>query len=167
MTDSSGNIQAQYHYDPYGDVSKIQGGLDSDFLYASYYLHSPSQLNLTLRRAYNSNLGRFVNRDPIMEKGGINLYCYVKNNPIIYRDPLGLMCCSIGIPPRPQPAPPRRNPDDDDEISCREQCFIDYQACKDDCYRKYKCPSPELDDCLSDCKAEYFRCLDNCKREGE
>jgi RHS repeat-associated protein len=41
-------------------------------------------------RMYSVDLGRFVSRDPIGYRGGINLYCYVANNPTQSVDPLGL-----------------------------------------------------------------------------
>jgi uncharacterized protein RhaS with RHS repeats len=37
-----------------------------------------------------SGLGNWLNRDPIEEEGGLNLYAYVDNNPINEVDPLGL-----------------------------------------------------------------------------
>ena len=51
VTDSDGNIVAQYSFDPYGRVTQLQGSEDSDFQFAGYYVHAPSDLNLTLTRA--------------------------------------------------------------------------------------------------------------------
>ena len=90
MTDSSGTIHARYDYDPYGRRTKISGDLDADFGFTGYYVHQPSGLQLALYRAYDADLGRFINRDPIGEAGGLNLYDYVANNPINFYDPLGL-----------------------------------------------------------------------------
>lgn len=39
---------------------------------------------------YEPNQQRWLNRDPIQERGGINLYTYVANSPIKNIDPLGL-----------------------------------------------------------------------------
>jgi hypothetical protein len=55
-------------------------------------------VNLTLsvlissqaRAGYDPTIGRWLNRDPIGEDGGINLYQYASNNPTRFVDPLGL-----------------------------------------------------------------------------
>jgi RHS repeat-associated protein len=66
MTDSTGNVVAQYQYDPFGRVTRTAGsGPDSDFLYAGYFYHKPSGLYITAHRVYNPKLGRWLNRDPI------------------------------------------------------------------------------------------------------
>ncbi|MGH9550987.1 MAG: RHS repeat domain-containing protein, partial [Terriglobales bacterium] len=66
MTDSSGNLAAQYQYDPWGNATRVGGsGPDSDFLYAGYFYHKPSGLYITAHRFYNPKLGRWLNRDPI------------------------------------------------------------------------------------------------------
>jgi RHS repeat-associated protein len=90
LIDSTGNIQAQYRYDPFGRVTKLQGSLDSDFQYAGYYAHTRSLLNITDSRAYNAVLGRWIQRDPIEEMGGVNLFGYVDNDPVGNTDPSGL-----------------------------------------------------------------------------
>jgi RHS repeat-associated protein len=89
LTNSSGNPQAQYVYDLYGRATKIQGVLACDFQYAGYYYHAPSGFSICLHRFYNSNTGHWLNRDPIEEAGGNNLYCYVGNQPTQSVDPSG------------------------------------------------------------------------------
>jgi RHS repeat-associated protein len=95
VVNTTGVMQARYDYDPYGRPTTIAGSFTADFGYAGMYYHAPSSLNLTLYRAYNSDLGRWLNRDPIQELGGINLYEYVRNNPVRYVDPLGLQLLQI------------------------------------------------------------------------
>jgi uncharacterized protein RhaS with RHS repeats len=45
---------------------------------------------LTWARPYDPNLGRWIQRDPIGERGGLNLYGYVENNPANWVDLFGL-----------------------------------------------------------------------------
>jgi len=90
MTDESGAIRYRGDYDPYGRSTQVQGDLVPDFGYAGMYYHAASGLSLTLFRAYDPDLGRWLNRDPIAERGGLNLYGYVGNEPVNRVDPLGL-----------------------------------------------------------------------------
>jgi len=45
-------------------------------------------------RFYAPQWQRWVNTDPIGEQGGMNLYCFVKNQPSISSDPFGLNECT-------------------------------------------------------------------------
>ena len=47
--------------------------------------------------AYSPNLGRWINRDPIQEYGGTNLYKYVGNSPVRNSDPSGLFGQSVSF----------------------------------------------------------------------
>ena len=90
LVSASGTIVTQYAYDPYGNQSTVVGGtVASDFGYAGYFNHAASGLNFTRNRAYDPVHARWINRDPIGEAGGINLYAYVGGNPLTYRDPSG------------------------------------------------------------------------------
>jgi RHS repeat-associated protein len=96
LLDASGNVAAQYEYDPYGNQTKISGSADSDIGYAGYFHHGGSGLDFAMFRAYDSQHGRWLNRDPIGEPGGIHVYSYVGNNPLNFVDPLGLCAGGSG-----------------------------------------------------------------------
>ncbi|WP_231663654.1 RHS repeat-associated core domain-containing protein [Ralstonia solanacearum] len=87
-----GRAVTHTEYGPYGELVKSQGRAEyrSDFGYAGMQYHAASGMYLTLFRAYDPGTGRWVSRDPIGELGGINLYSYVRGNPLTRIDPLGL-----------------------------------------------------------------------------
>ena len=91
VVDGSGVIQSRYCYDPYGRQTKLLGGIDADFGYAGYLsvASQPGGL-LTLFRIYRPDLGVWTSRDPLTERGGINLYSFVYNNPLSDTDLIGL-----------------------------------------------------------------------------
>lgn len=90
LTDSTQVVRARYDYDPYGRMTKIQGDRDSFLGYTGHPWHQQSGLNLTMFRAFDSNLGQWISRDPIGEfQDGSNLFRYVNGNPINNLDPDG------------------------------------------------------------------------------
>ncbi len=95
MLNSSGAIVARYSYDPYGKTTLVSGSNGATKQYAGTYMHQPSGLNLTKHRAYKTNFGRWISRDPIGEEGDTNLFNYCGGNPISFKDPLGLCSCGI------------------------------------------------------------------------
>lgn len=90
VLDASGNVTLAYDYDLWGRRTKVSGAFDVDFGYAGYFEHMPSGLALTLFRGYSPLLGRWVSRDPIGERGGVNIFQYVGNRSTSFRDSLGL-----------------------------------------------------------------------------
>jgi hypothetical protein len=48
---------------------------------------------------YDPTIGRWINRDPIGERGGSALYGFVHNHPTIAYDALGKKCCLITVAP--------------------------------------------------------------------
>ena len=91
LIDSSGAVQAQYEYDAYGNRIKVSGSKDSDLGFARLFHHTASGLDFALYRAYNSQNGRWLNRDPIGFKSGINHYSYANSNPETFSDYSGLI----------------------------------------------------------------------------
>jgi RHS repeat-associated protein len=90
LTDAGGVLHVRYDYDPYGRRTKVSGDMDADFGFTGHYYHTASGVHLALSRGYDAEVGRWLNRDPIREKGGINVYGYVQNSPVNRVDPLGL-----------------------------------------------------------------------------
>src|SRR5262249_5088590 len=90
MTNSAGSSVWQQSFDPYGVPATIVGTTPSDFGFAGMYVHQRSGLNLTLFRAYSAGLGRWLTRDPVSDPDLPNDYVYVKDDPIAFRDELGL-----------------------------------------------------------------------------
>jgi len=87
----SGVIAAQYVYDPYGNVIDQYGALADDFSirFSTKYTDIETGLISYLRRFYRSDHGRWLNRDPIEEDGGDNLYAFCQNNGIVFYDKNG------------------------------------------------------------------------------
>jgi len=82
FTDSTGTIQTQLDYGAYGELTELTGTIQPDFAYTGLFYHQRSGLYFAEFRAYDSGLKRWLNRDPIQESGGLNLYDYVNNNPL-------------------------------------------------------------------------------------
>jgi RHS repeat-associated protein len=90
LVDGSGSIVSRMAYDPYGRTTTVSGTILPTMQYAGYYEHQTSVLALTKYRAYDSNTGRWLSRDPISERGGLNIYGYVDNQPSDLSDHFGL-----------------------------------------------------------------------------
>ncbi|MDB6065487.1 MAG: repeat protein [Pedosphaera sp.] len=100
--DGNGNITAlinaqqfpvaRYLYDPFGNILSLSGPLAEANLYrfSSKEYYQNSGLLYYLYRFYDPLLQRWLNKDPIAEKGGMNLYSYLSNDPIDKVDLYGL-----------------------------------------------------------------------------
>jgi RHS repeat-associated protein len=95
---SSGSLVQSYNYSPYGTVVQSNGSTPVDYQFAWLFLHPVSALSISTTRATETTSGTWLQRDPIREKGGINLYGYVGAAPIGSNDPQGLAKCTC-IPP--------------------------------------------------------------------
>jgi RHS repeat-associated protein len=89
-------LVAQYRYDPFGRIFYQSGSLASANTYrfsSKEWFQSPGLYYYGFR-FYDPLTQRWLNRDPIMEYGGINLYAFVANGPLNLLDAWGLDCFS-------------------------------------------------------------------------
>jgi RHS repeat-associated protein len=102
LVNSSNAVVARYLYDPYGNLLSASGLLADANLYrfSSKEWHPASGLYYYGFRFYEPNLQRWLNRDPLGELGGINLYQFVLADPANTIDPTGLDIWHINDPNR-------------------------------------------------------------------
>jgi len=89
---SDGSVSASYDYDPFGQTLKASGEYadQNPFRFSSEYTDSETALIYYGFRYYNPQAGRWINRDPSEEEGGLNLYGFVRNDGANNTDLLGL-----------------------------------------------------------------------------
>jgi RHS repeat-associated protein len=95
-----GQVVATFEYDAYGQIVRTTGNPAlTPFRYQTkwqlvasntYQPQVPFDIYDYGLLWYHPDQGRFINRDPIGEAGGENLYAYVGNDPVNRRDLLGL-----------------------------------------------------------------------------
>jgi RHS repeat-associated protein len=90
--DELGFARAEYAYDAFGQTISQSGDLASTFShrFSTKYADDETGLYYYGYRYYSPELGRWVNRDPIEEEGGVNLYGFVGNGGVSFFDLLGL-----------------------------------------------------------------------------
>ncbi|MFX0199180.1 MAG: RHS repeat domain-containing protein [Candidatus Hodarchaeota archaeon] len=90
---SDGAIAAHYQYDAFGNIVYSTGSLagENPFRFSTKYTDTETGLVYYGYRYYSPDLGRWINRDPIGEQGGLNLYAFIGNNALNGNDYLGLL----------------------------------------------------------------------------
>ena len=93
-----GQQVAHYAYDAFGNVKELQENSAisqlNPFRYRGDYYDTETGLYYLISRYYDPETGRFISADSIEyldpeTLGGLNLYAYCGNNPVMYVDPTG------------------------------------------------------------------------------
>jgi RHS repeat-associated protein len=90
-------VVERYSYDSFGPYRVLTAAFTSqgssscswNFFYHAQFVDSNTGLYNYGFRFYNADLGRWLSRDPIRERGGLNLYQFVRNQPSRFIDPTG------------------------------------------------------------------------------
>ncbi len=88
--DAAGASLATYSYDEVGRPGAWSG---ARLRYTGAMMLPEAQLYHLRARAYSPALGRFLQTDPVLQNGGMNLYEYVGDDPVNASDPSGLQDC--------------------------------------------------------------------------
>jgi len=89
LTDANQTTVARYTYGAFGNTHATGSQAGQPYRFSTKEQHSYSGLYDYGYRFYSPGLGRWINRDPIDEQGGLNLYGFVGNSPIGNVDPDG------------------------------------------------------------------------------
>jgi RHS repeat-associated protein len=81
--EARGGLVARYEYDPYGRIMNQAGFYAgaNPFRWSTKRFDPETGLSDFGMRYYSATLGRWLNRDPIGDLGGANVYAYVAGNP--------------------------------------------------------------------------------------
>jgi len=98
LLDHQGHVLERYRYTAFGEREVWAPGgerlatsvMGNPWQYASKRLDQETGLIAFGLRDYDVQLGRWITPDPAGDADGSNLYAYVHNSPLLYRDPLGL-----------------------------------------------------------------------------
>jgi len=85
------SLAARYEFSAYGEMLRATGPMAkvNPFRFSTKFCDVEDGLICFPTRYYSPANGRWLNRDSIQEKGGINLFAYLLNCPIYGNDPLG------------------------------------------------------------------------------
>lgn len=112
ITDSAGNIIAEYEYDEWGKLISVEAESEeaqtiaqmNPLRYRGYYYDNETGYYYLQSRYYDPGLGRFISADDFRYvdaegRATINAYAYCINNPLIYIDIYGQYPKSSEVPP--------------------------------------------------------------------
>jgi RHS repeat-associated protein len=86
-TNSSGAAVSTFKYNAFG---ALESGAPAPYAFTGREWEAESGLYYYRSRYYDPRIGRFLSEDPLQWRLTLNLYAYVRNNPVRWIDPFGL-----------------------------------------------------------------------------
>ena len=152
LSSLDGNVTDDYLYKAFGAELEVSGTTVNSLRFGGQvgYWRDEAERLYVRRRVLRVDQGRWMSRDPLGFGGGeVNLYGYVRNNPLLQIDPIGLslggLCCleSLLFP----------------------ECCFDWLCCKYHwpcCSKNKPAPPPSLQKCTKECVKDCVNGADEC-----
>jgi RHS repeat-associated protein len=108
LSNSNAQVVEKYTYDIFGkptikspsDEPQATSDVNNRYIFTGREFEPETGLYYYRARYYKPSIGRFLQTDRIGYEGGLNLYTYGDNDPIMDNDPLGLGgCTQLGFGP--------------------------------------------------------------------
>ncbi len=100
LTDSTGALQTQYTYEPFGDTT-VSGPTNANPFQFTGRENDGARLYYYRTRYYSLVYQRPISEDPLRFAGGVNFYAYAGNDPVDFVDPFGLKLMHLPLPGLP------------------------------------------------------------------
>ena len=93
LVNEEGSLIDTYSYTAYGELTARTGDTENHYLYTGEYYDGASGLYYLRARYMNPGTGSFISMDSytgsIYDPASLHRYTYVKDNPVMYKDPSG------------------------------------------------------------------------------
>ena len=89
LTDNAGAVVGTYAYDAFGQTVATSGAAAAGNPYRFSTKEDVGGFYYYGSRFYSPGIGRWMNRDPLRESGGLNVYGFNRNSPTNFVDPDG------------------------------------------------------------------------------
>jgi RHS repeat-associated protein len=92
VTDNNGTLKDQVTYDGFGNATQTNSSYSGRYLWTGREVDVETGLQYNRARYYDSHTARWIIQDPLgFDAGDNNLYRYASNEPLLQRDPSGLL----------------------------------------------------------------------------
>ncbi len=160
LSTTAGSVSDSFVYDSFGNMTSSSGSFTQPFRYTGREYDSETGLYFYRARYNAAEIGRFISEDPIRFGGGdTDLYNYVGQNPINYKDPSGKTkihgnwCGPNWTGAQVEEYSPLRDHDGyyKEPIDAEDRPCKVHDICYYKCRAKYLCDKGERKACLTQC----------------